>query len=128
MNKKYEVESVAQTNVLHTQCSNLVNYGAKMLRVAGPLIWNILPEYIRNSQSVFTLKTNLKKYLIEQYDKTAHQVFGYYYISKLSLDCMKITFSKMHTFFVPLYLPTQLRVCNTVSDGMRIIISRKSLL
>ena len=61
INSKYEVESIAETNILHTQCSKLVNYGAKLLRVAGPLIWNNLPEYIRISQSVVTSSNNMIK-------------------------------------------------------------------
>ena len=62
MNKKYEVESVTENNTLHTCQSKLVNYGVKMLKVAGPIMWNSLPEEIRNSQSVFTLKKNFKKH------------------------------------------------------------------
>ena len=49
----FEVESVSETNLLHTRCSKLVNYGAKMLRVSGPLLWNSLPEHIRNSTSLY---------------------------------------------------------------------------
>ena len=125
LNDNFEVEvEVTETNILHTQCSNLVNYGAKKLKVAGAIVWNNLPECIRNSQSVFTLKKYLKKHLIERYDKTPYQVHGFYYVSKLSLDCMKITFSKMHTFFVPPYLPAQLQVRNVLRDGMTITISR----
>ena len=60
MNEKYEVDSVSVNNILHTCQSKLVNYGAKMLKVAGPLLWNGLPEDIRNSQSVYTLKKILR--------------------------------------------------------------------
>lgn len=77
MNEKYEVDSVSVNNILHTCQSKLVNYGAKMLKVAGPLLWNGLPEDIRNSQSVYTLKKNLKKHLIEQYEATLPQLSGY---------------------------------------------------
>ena len=94
MNSKFEVESVSETNILHTQCSKLVNYGAKRLKVAGPFLWNSLPGYIRNSKSVFTLKSSLKKFFIGQYE-TVIPVSGYYYVSKLSLCYMKITISKM---------------------------------
>ena len=120
MNKKYEVESVTENNTLHTCQSKLVNYGGKMLKVAGPLMWNSLPEEIRNSQSVFTLKKNLKKHLIEQYESTLPQISGCYYASKLSLDCMKITVSKMHTFYIPPFLPAQLQSSNITEDGMKI--------
>ena len=125
MNKKFEVESVSEEYKLHTQCSRLVNYGAKMLKVAGPLIWNSLPKHICNSQSVFTLKTNLKKYLIGQYESTLPQLSGYYYISKLSIDCMKLTVPKMHTFHIPPYLPAQLQSSIISKDGLKIKIFRK---
>ena len=45
-----------------------------MLKVAGPIMWNSLPEEIRNSQLVFTLKKNLKKHLIEQYESTLNSL------------------------------------------------------
>ena len=102
-----------------------VNYGAKMLKVAGPLIWNSLPNHICNSHSVFTLKTNLKKYFIGQYESTLPQLSGYYYISKLSIDCMKLTVPKMNTFHIPPYLPAQLQSSNISKDGLKIKIFRK---
>ena len=120
MNEKYEVESVSETNILHTYQSKLVNYGAKMLKVAGTLMWNGLPEDIHNSQSVFTLKKNLKKHLIEQYESTLPQLSRCYFVSKLSLDCMKLTVSKMNTFFIPPYLPAQLQSSIINEDGIKI--------
>ena len=57
MNVDYEVDSICETNTLHTQYSKLVNYGAKMLKVSVPLLWNSLPEHIRNCASIFTLKS-----------------------------------------------------------------------
>ena len=124
MNNNFEVESVSETNILHTQCSKLVNYGAKMLKVAGLFLWNSLPEYIRNSKSVFTLKSSLKNFFIGQYE-TDLKVSGYYYVSKLSLCYMKITISKMQTFYIPPYLPSRLpQVRNTSNDGLKIKIFR----
>ena len=107
MKDNFEVESVSEGNILHTQFSKLVNYGAKLLKVAGPLLWNNLPDYIRNSESLFKLKSNLKKLFLEQYVTTPEPLSGHYYVSKMSLCCMKLTFSKMHTFFVPPYLPSK---------------------
>ena len=78
-----------------------------MLKVAGPLLWNNLPDYIRNSESLFKLKSNLKKLFLEQYVTTPEPLRGHYYVSKMSLCCMKLTISKMHTFFVPPYLPSK---------------------
>ena len=82
MNADFEVESVSGTNTLHTQCSKLVNYGAKML-------WNNLPDYIRNSTSICTLKKILKRFFLNQYDISPIPVFNCYYVSKLSLGFMK---------------------------------------
>ena len=123
MNKKFEVQSVSETNILQTQYSKLVNYDAKLLKVAGPFLWNSLPDYIRNSNTVVTLKSNLKKFFVGQYE-TDLTVSGYYYVSKLSLCCMKITISKMHTFHIPPYLPSRLKVCKISDDGMKIKIFR----
>ena len=68
MRNFFEVEEVVKTNILHTQSSRLVNYGAKMVKVAGPRMWNCLPEFIRNSTSVYIFKNNLKKHLLDQYE------------------------------------------------------------
>ena len=66
MNNNFDIESISETNILHTRCSELANYGAKMLRVAGPLLWNSLPKHIRNSKLIFNLKSNLKKFFADE--------------------------------------------------------------
>jgi hypothetical protein len=63
----FDIGDVVHTNILHTKGSKLVNYGGKLLHVAGPILWNSLPSHIRDAQSVFSLKHLLKKFLIEQY-------------------------------------------------------------
>ena len=85
INANFEVESVMNTNLLHTQCLKLANYGAKMLKVSGPLLWNCLPEHIRNTVSIFTLKKELKRFFLNQYDTSPIPVHDYYYVSKLLL-------------------------------------------
>ena len=85
MNVDYEVDSICETNTLHTQYSKLVNYGAKMLKVSGPLLWNNLPVHIRNCASIFTLKKLLKKFFLNQYDTSPIPVSNHYYVSKLSM-------------------------------------------
>ena len=42
----------------------------------------------------------------------------YYYASKLSMDCMKLTVTKMHTFFIPPYLPDHLQVGKVSNDNL----------
>ena len=125
MNNNFEIESISETNILHTRCSRLVNYGAKMLKVAGPLLWTSLPKHIRNSKSIFNLKSNIKKFFTDQYDMPEFSPSGSYFVSKLSLNCMKITCTKMHEFHIPPYLPDRVKVCNISNDGMKIKIFRK---
>ena len=67
MKNHFEIESIVQTNILHTQSSRLVNYGAKMVKMAGPLLWNSLPDNIRNSTSVHMFKNKLKSFLLGRY-------------------------------------------------------------
>ena len=123
----FESDSVTEIYTLRTQCSKLVNYGAKLLKVAGPLLWNSLPLYVRNVQSVFSLKFNLKKFLIGQYDTEPEVLSNHYYISNISFHLLKLVFSKMHTFFVPPYLPDCiLQVRKISNDGLKIKIVRKS--
>ena len=119
----FKVVSVKVNNILHTQSSKLSNYGSKKLKVAGPVLWNSLPENIRNSYSVSSLKFKVKKFFIEQYITTPEPLSGHYYISKLSICFMKLTISKMHTFFVPPYLPSRSLMVRKISDdGMKICI------
>ena len=42
---------------------NSVNYGINSLRYIGPLIWNILPEDIKNSSNIFEFKKYIKKWI-----------------------------------------------------------------
>ena len=118
---EFKVESISESNILHTQCSKLANYGAKQLKVAGPFLWNSFPAHIRNANSIFTFKSSLKKFFIEQYN-TDLSVSGHYYVSKMSICGMKLTISKMHTFYIPPYLPSRLKVSNISNDGMKILI------
>ena len=68
MTNHFEIDNITRTNLLHTKYSRLVNYGSKMLKVAGPLLWNSLPAHIRHAQSVYSFKNLLKKFFINQYE------------------------------------------------------------
>ena len=70
MKNFFEIENVTVTNIIHTQGSNLVNYGGKLLKVAGPILWNSLPISVRDAESLYSLNKLLKKYLIDQYKDT----------------------------------------------------------
>ena len=67
-NTTFSSTTVLQTNILHTQSSRLVHYGGKMIKVAGQLLWNSLPDFIRNSTSIHIFKNKLKFFLLEQYN------------------------------------------------------------
>ena len=60
-----------QTYSLFTQGSKLVNYGGKMVKVYGPVIWNSLPYNIQDSCSVKIFKNHLKNYFLSQYGNEA---------------------------------------------------------
>ena len=127
VNNMFEIESVTETNILHTKSSKLCNYGAKLLKVAGPILWNSLPENIRNSQSVYKLKFLLKKFLLQQYEVNPEPLSNHYYVSNISFRYMKLVLSKMHTFFVPAYLPECIyKVKNISTDGLKFKIVRRS--
>ena len=63
----FDTGTVTSTKTLFTKGSNLAKYGARMIRVAGPIIWNSLPTSIQDSPSLPTFKIHLKKHLISKY-------------------------------------------------------------
>ena len=63
MDSNQKITSVMPRNILKTQCSRLTGFGGKMLKVAGPIFWNTLPSYLRNSLSLFSFKKELKNIL-----------------------------------------------------------------
>jgi hypothetical protein len=63
----FDIGSAEDTKLLFIKRSNLVKYGAKMLRVSGPILWNNLPKGIHESSSVNSLKFNLKNLFIGKY-------------------------------------------------------------
>ena len=64
----FDIGTTEPSRTLFTKNSNLVKYGARMISVYGPLLWNRLPKKIQDSSSVATFKINLKKHFINQYD------------------------------------------------------------
>ena len=63
----FEVGTTHSTKTLFSRNSNLAKYGAKMIRVSGPNLWNTLPKYIQEAPSASTFKIYLKKYFIQLY-------------------------------------------------------------
>jgi hypothetical protein len=60
----FDVGTASQAKILHTKQSNLVNYGGKLLKVTGPIMWNGLPNEIRNKVHLNPFKYSCKNYLI----------------------------------------------------------------
>ena len=65
----FDVGTVEQTKFLFTKRSHLVNYGAKMIQVYGPTLWNTLPRELHDSTSLPSFKQNMKKHLLDQYNQ-----------------------------------------------------------
>ena len=63
----FDVGFVESTWTLHTSGSHLVNYGAKLIKVYGPVLWNSFPSYIHHSTSIKSFIFKLKTHLIENY-------------------------------------------------------------
>ena len=66
----FDTGTVVPTRTLFTKRSNLVNYGGKLIQVAGPILWNNLPVSIQDSASLSIFKKDLKNHLLSQYDTT----------------------------------------------------------
>ena len=63
----FDTGTVTSTKTLFTKGSKLAKYGARMIRVSGPVIWNRLPTEIQDSPSLPTFKIRLKKHLLSIY-------------------------------------------------------------
>ena len=66
--KYFDVGNVEHTRYLFTKRGHLVNYGAKMIQVYGPKLWNTLPKNVHDSTSLASFKINVKNHFIEQYE------------------------------------------------------------
>ena len=64
----FDIGHVEPTRTLHIKGSKN-GYGAKMLKVYGPTLWNSLPEDIQNAPGICTFKDNLKKDMLAQYNE-----------------------------------------------------------
>ena len=63
----FDVGTEHPTYTLYIKHSNLSNYGKKMIRVVGPLVWNSLPPGIQDAPSIQTFKIHLKLLLVGKY-------------------------------------------------------------
>ena len=56
----FAIEIGLNSNNLFIINARTTHYGLKLLKVSGPKIWNMIPNLIRNNQSVVSFKHNLK--------------------------------------------------------------------
>ena len=63
----FDVGFVEPSRTLHTQRPNLVKYGCRLIQVYGPVLWNSLPDSIKEVSSINIFKNHLKKHFLEQY-------------------------------------------------------------
>ena len=63
----FDIDNVINSNNLFIINARTTHYGLKWLKVSGPKIWNLFPNYIRSTQSVCSFNRYLKKHLIAQY-------------------------------------------------------------
>ena len=66
-NDYFDVVTVKQNLTLHRRGCKKESYGAKMMRVLGPVLWNDLPGGLRDSDSIQIFGKNLFKHLLSKY-------------------------------------------------------------
>ena len=66
-NGYFDVGIVKQNLTLHRKGCKKESYGAKMIRVLGPVLWNDLPGGLRDSDSIQIFGKNLFKHLLGKY-------------------------------------------------------------
>ena len=65
----FDIGNEQPTFSLYTPKSKLVNYGDKMTKVNGTIIWNNLPAFIQEASSIFTFKKYIRKHFLENYNE-----------------------------------------------------------
>ena len=63
----YNLRSSSSTNLLLQPRTRYIHYGDRTFSYAAPRLWNSLPNYIRNSNSVGTYKIHIKTHLFKMY-------------------------------------------------------------
>ena len=64
----FDVGTVTFTTTLHPKKCNLESYGAKMIQVLGPDLWNSFPNELRNSDSISIFSKHLRLMQLESYN------------------------------------------------------------
>ena len=63
----FDVGTEIPTYNLKIPSSRLANYGDKLIKVFGPLLWNSIPYNIQDACSVQTFKFYMKRYFLDRY-------------------------------------------------------------
>ena len=68
-NDFFDTGTPIQLLTLYRRSYKKDSYGAKMVQVLGPILWNDLPGSLRDSDSVIIFKKGLIKLLLSKYDE-----------------------------------------------------------
>ena len=67
---QYWSQHVSQHYSITLLCTPAIKsktYGGRTFSTTAPQLWNTIPEYIKNAESVATFKTKLKTLLLKEY-------------------------------------------------------------
>ena len=62
----YSLRSCSNTKLLHVPRSKLRCYGDRRFSIAAPKLWNSIPAFLRNANSLNSFKEQFKTYLFHQ--------------------------------------------------------------
>ena len=63
----FDVGHAVPSRNLHTQRANLEKYGSRLIQVYGPILWNNIPDGIKEASSIQIFKKQLKKHFLDHY-------------------------------------------------------------
>ncbi len=63
----FDVGTAVQSLTLYRKSCKTDSYGAKMIQVLGPVLWNDFPGSLRDADSIQIFKKNLIKLLLNEY-------------------------------------------------------------
>ena len=63
----FDIGETVATSSLHHRYSRLINYGGKSMKVSGPVLWNKIPDKIRDLLTLSAFKKDYKLHLLQSY-------------------------------------------------------------
>ena len=62
-----DINNIVKSNNIFMLGARTRFYGLRLIKVEGPKLWNALPKYIRNNNSLISFVKCLKNYLLQKY-------------------------------------------------------------